>query len=64
MDLEEFEMYISYGRLSVTKAMNHVYSCQTNSFCEEKKQANESSISWHWQHQHSFEGLPAGRGTA
>lgn len=45
--LGEFEAYISHVCLSVTKAKNHVYSSQTNSFCEEKKQANESSINWY-----------------
>lgn len=44
--LGEFEAYISHVCLSVTKAMNHIYSSQTNSFCEDKKQANESSVKY------------------
>lgn len=44
--LGEFEAYISHVCLSVTKAMNHIYSSQTNSFCEEKKQTNESSVKY------------------
>lgn len=44
VDLGEFEVYASHECLSVTKAMNHIYSCQTNSFFEEKKQARALSI--------------------
>lgn len=42
----EHELYISHVCLSGTKAMNHVSSSQTNSFCEEKKQINESSVTY------------------
>lgn len=44
LDPWELEVYISHVCLSGAKAMNHVSSSQTNSFCEEKKQTNESSI--------------------
>jgi len=37
LDPWELEVYISHVCLSGTKAMNHVSSSQTNSFCEEKK---------------------------